>query len=502
MAVPALLTLDLGTSSCKASLWNVSGALLASADETYPTHYPRPDWAEQDAEDWWRAACGAARRCLALLPAVGKNIAAIGLSSQREGVVPVAHDGRPLGPCIIWMDRRSRQEMETLVTEFGTARLHDITGVIPDPTFTATKLLWLRTHVPGALSAAFFLQPRDYLYFRLTGAFVTDYTLASRTMMFDIRARTWWAPMLDRVGIRQEQLPHLHASTEAPFRLAPEGAAALGLTAGIPVAVGAGDRPCEALGSGIAGRRAMDSTGTATNVSMVIRALPSVLQVSPCSIHALPGRWLLEMGILTTASALRWFRDLTGLQAEGPGTLGTEAAKSPPGARGLVALPFFMGARSVRMNPDARGALVGLSLGHTRGDIARAIMEGVAFEVGACIRGLQVLGLGAEELRVLGGGAKSDLWCQIKTDVLGIPLARPKHTEAASLGAALLAGAAIGLVPDPEAAAPDWNPIEVTFRPDPEAHKAYATHARLFEDCYAALTPLFPRFAAGGTKFP
>lgn len=494
---PALLTLDLGTSSCKASLWNASGALLASADETYRTHHPRPDWAEQRAEDWWRAACGAARRCLALHPGGDRGIAAIGLSSQREGVVPVARDGRPLGPCIIWMDRRSLRETESLVAEFGAARLHDITGMIPDPTFTATKLLWLKTHAPEALAAAFFLQPRDYLYFRLTGAFLTDYTLASRTMMFDIRARAWWMPMLDRVGIRQEQLPPLYASTEAPFRLTPEGAEALGLTPGIPVAVGAGDRPCEAVGAAVAERRAMESTGTATNVSMVIRALPAVLEVSPCSIHALPGRWLLEMGIVTTASVLRWFRDLTGLPPEGLGTLEAEAAESPPGARGLVALPFFMGARSVRMNPDARGALIGLSLGHGRGDMARAIMEGVAFEVGACLGGLRALGVQVEEVRVLGGGAKSDLWCQIKANVLGLSLNRPRHTEAASVGAAILAGAAIGLVEDPEAAAQDWNPVDVTFTPNPEAHQAYATLARLFEDCYAALTPLFPRLASG-----
>lgn len=494
---PALLTLDLGTSSCKASLWNASGALLASGDETYPTHHPHPDWAEQHAEDWWRAACGAARRCLAAHPGGGKGIAAIGLSSQREGVVPVARDGRPLGPCIIWMDRRSRRETETLAGEFGAARLHDITGMIPDPTFTATKLLWLKAHAPEALAAAFFLQPRDYLYFRLTGAVLTDYTLASRTMMFDIRARTWWMPMLDRLGVRQEQLPPLYASTEAPFRLTPEAADALGLTPGIPVAVGAGDRPCEALGAAVAGGRAMESTGTATNVSMVIRAVPTVLEVSPCSIHALPGRWLLEMGIVTTASVLRWFRDLAGLSSEGLGTLEAEAAKSPPGARGLVALPFFMGARSVRLNPDARGALVGLSLGHGRGDIARAIMEGVAFEVEACLRGLRALGLQADEVRVLGGGARSDLWCQIKADVLGIPLARPRHTEAASLGAALLAGAAVGLVGDPEAAAEAWNPVQVSFTPDPGVRQAYAAAARLFEDCYAALTPLFPHLAAG-----
>lgn len=493
---PALLTLDLGTSSCKASLWTAAAALLASADEPYPTHHPHPDWAEQQAEDWWRAACEAARRCLAQRPEESKGIAAIGLSSQREGVVPVARDGRPLGPCIIWMDRRSRQETDTLVREFGGAKLHDVTGMIPDPTFTATKLLWLKTHAADALAAAFFLQPRDYLYFRLTGAFLTDYTLASRTMMFDIRARGWWMPMLDRLGIRQEQMPPLYASTEAPFRLEWEGGSALGLTPGIPVAVGAGDRPCEVLGAAVAGKRVMESTGTATNVSMVIQEVPTVLEACPCSIHALPDRWLLEMGIITTASVLRWFRDLTGLSAREMGTLEAEAAKSPPGARGLIALPFFMGARSVRLNPDARGALVGLSLGHGRGDIARAIMEGVAFEVGACLRGLQGLGHAVQEVRVLGGGARSDLWCQIKADVLGLPLARPRHTEAASVGAALLAARAIGLTQDPEAAAPDWNPVQVTFAARPEAHEAYAAPARLFEDCFGALAPLFGRLAA------
>jgi xylulokinase len=494
---PALLTLDLGTSSCKASLWTAAGALLAADDEPYPTYHPHPDWAEQEAEDWWRAACAAARRCLAQRPEGAKKIAAIGLSSQREGVVPAARDGRPLGPCIIWMDRRSRQETETLVREFGGAQLHDVTGMIPDPTFTATKLLWLKTHAPDALAAAAFLQPRDYLYFRLTGAFLTDYTLASRTMMFDLRARAWWMPMLDRVGVRPEQMPPIYASTEAPFRLEREGASALGLAAGVPVAVGAGDRPCEVLGAAVAGRRVMESTGTATNVSMVIREVPTVLEVCPCSIHALPDRWLLEMGIITTASVLRWFRDLTGLSAREMGTLEAEAAESPPGARGLIALPFFMGARSVRLNPDARGALVGLSLGHGRGDIARAIMEGVAFEVGACLRGLQGLGHIVEEVRVLGGGARSDLWCQIKADVLGLPLARPRHTEAASVGAALLAAKATGLIQDPEAAARDWNPVHVTFAPRPEAHQAYAAPAALFEDCFGTLAPLFGRLAAG-----
>jgi xylulokinase len=178
----AILTFDLGTSACKVCLWDGRGTLLASAEEAYPIHHPEPSWAEQDPADWWRACLAAGRRCLE-----GQNpaqIRVIGLSSQREGVVPLGRDGDPLAHCIIWMDRRSRDQAIRLGEEFGVSFLHHHTGLAPDPNYTACKLLWLREHQPDILDRAkAFLQPRDYLYYRLTGALVTDYTLASRTMM-------------------------------------------------------------------------------------------------------------------------------------------------------------------------------------------------------------------------------------------------------------------------------------------------------------------------------
>jgi xylulokinase len=170
-----------------------------------------------------------------------------------------------------------------------------------------------------------------------------------------------------------------------------------------------------------------------------------------------------------------------------------EAAASPPGSRSLVAQPFFMGARSTRWNPDARGLLLGLSLGHTRGDIARALMEGVGYEVGTCLDGLRAMGMAPGELLAIGGGARSDLWAQIKADILGIPVHRPRYTEAASLGAAILAAAAVGLVSDAEATARAWNPPVETFVPDAEAAGVYRDRRRLFDDVYNALAPLYPR---------
>jgi xylulokinase len=490
-----ILTFDIGTSACKVCLWDARGTLLASADEAYPTHHPQPDWAEQDPEDWWRASVAAARRCLACLEA--GRIAVVGLSSQREGVVPMGRDGTPLARCIIWMDRRCRDQAVRLGEEFGVSFLHHHTGLAPDPNYTACKLLWLREHQPEILERTkIFLQPRDYVYFRLTGAQVTDYTLASRTMMFDLRRHVWWPEIFRRVGARLDQFPPIHRSTEAPYSLSRTAAEALGLPDGIPVSLGAGDRPCEGVGTGLSAQRALDSVGTASNIAMTIERLPDDLGRVPCSVHATPGRWLLELGITTSGSLMRWFRELLHLPLEEVPSLEREAAASPRGARNLLVFPFFMGARSVRWNADARGLFLGLSLGHTRADIARAIMEGVGYETAACLEGLRSLGLRPTEMIAMGGGARSDLWLQIKADILGVPILRPRYTEAASLGAALLAARSVDLIDDLDASAREWNPIQQTVVPDPEAVTFYEGRRALFEDVYGALMPLFPRLHA------
>lgn len=487
-----LLTFDLGTSGCKVCLWDAAGRLLASADDGYPIHHPRPDWAEQDPADWWAAAVRAGRRCLETQDP--SAIAAIGLSSQREGVVPIGRRGEALARCIIWMDRRCRPQTARLAEEFGESFLHRHTGVAPDPNYTACKLLWMREHEPELLArTATFLQPRDYLYHRLTGERVTDYSLATRTMMLDIRRGAWWPEMFARVGVRPDQFPPIHRSIDAPYRLAPDAAATLGVSPGIPVSLGGGDRACEGVGAGASPVRATESTGTATQLSMATDRLPAALGRVPCGMHAIPGRYLFELGVTTTASAMRWLRDLLGLAADQMPLLEQEAAASPAGAKGLLLFPFLMGARSTRWNPDARGLLLGFSLGHTRGDIARALMEGVAFEIGTCLAGLHEIGMEPRDVVLMGGGARSALWSRIKADVLGLPLLRPRHTEAASLGAALLAAQAVGLIDNAEAAAAEWNPTVEVIPPRPDVAPLYAERRKLFDDVYAALTPLFPR---------
>jgi xylulokinase len=202
------------------------------------------------------------------------------------------------------------------------------------------------------------------------------------------------------------------------------------------------------------------------------------------------------MGITTSGSMMRWLRELLGIPPEEMPALEREAAQSPRGARSLLVFPFFMGARSVRWNADARGLVLGLSLGHTRADIARAMLEGVGYETHSCLEGLRALGLTPGEVVVMGGGARSDLWVRIKADILGLPVVRPRYTETASLGAALLAARAVGLIEDLDAAAQAWNPTQETLTPDPGAVEFYRGRIALYEDLYRAVVPLYPRLQA------
>lgn len=471
-------------------MFSRSGELRAQTRVEYETRYPAPGWAEQDADAWWEAVVASARQ----LPAhLRLACAAIGLSSHRGGVVPVDGGGRPLAPCIIWMDRRSVAETDALVGTFGREQIHRITGLIPDTEPSASKLLWLRAHSPDVFRAArWYLQPRDYLYARLTGSPATDRTLASRTMLFDIWRGQWWSDACAFVGVAPDSFPPVYASSAAPHRMDGEAGDALGLRVDIPVALGAGDRPCEVLGSGAGHGWAMVSTGTTTNLSMPVRGAPPATDPRViCSPHAVDGMTVLEQGMAASGAALRWVRDrlLGGRQTFS--RLDAIAAGVPPGADGLLFLPFMMGARATRWNPDARGVWFGLRVAHGTGALVRSVLEGVAFELRACLDVLAGMDVRVEGLLAVGGGARSDLWNQIFADVTGREVRVPRQTDAASLGAMLLAARAIGETADLEGAARAINPPARHFTPDPAAVSTYRNLYPRYNDLYEALGPVF-----------
>ncbi len=487
---PHILTLDLGTSACKASLFTVAGSVAAQRSVEYETFHPAPGWAEQDPGAWWDAALAGIHG----LPIEGRRtVIAIGLSSHRGGVVPIDARGRSLGRCIIWMDRRSVEQTEMLVRAFGRERLHRVTGLVPDTEFTAGKLLWLRTHDPDVFrAAALYLQPRDYLYFRLTGAPATDYTLASRTMLLDITRREWWEEGCAFVGVAPAAFPPIYASAAAPHHVTGEVARALGVPPGVPVALGAGDRPCEVLGSGAGDGWIMVSTGTTTNVSAPVRGACDAIDPRVMySAHAIEGMHVLEQGMSGSGAILRWFRDRVLGGHHDDRSLDTLAQDIAPGADGLLFLPFMMGARATRWNPDARGVWFGLNEMHGAGAMVRSIMEGVAFELRACLDLLEGMGVRIRGLLAVGGGARSDLWNQIFADVSGREVVAPQQTDAASLGAMLLAAAATGQVADLAGAPRRANPPASSFLPRPDAAVTYRTLYSKYNQLYESLRPVF-----------
>lgn len=495
----AILTYDLGTTGLKTALFDpADGRLLALAEREIPVHRPSPTWAEQRSEHWWEAVLSTTHAVLAAAPA-GYQVAGIGLSSQRETVVPVDEAGEPLGPAVLWMDRRALAEAGDLALLLGAAEIHQVTGMVAEPTFTAPKLLWLKDNQRDVYrQARWFLCPKDFLGMRLTGAPFLDPSMASRTALYDTRRRAWWPAALEALDLSPERLAPVVPSAAPGGYLSEAAASALGLPAGIPVAAGGGDRCCEALGAAVGGGRVMESTGTATNLSAVAERLgdrlPEGILVTA---HVVDG-WLLEQGISTGGSVLKWLRDsVTGLPyAE----LDRLAASSRPGAGGLLLLPFFLGARATRWHPEARGVLFGLTLGHEKGDLARAVMEGVACEVRACLDVLAREGIPASELVSLGGGAASPLWRQIKADVTGRPVAALQTTHAASFGAMLLGAAAAGLISDPLAAARRMTLVAAQAEPRHPAF--YSQLYNLYNQLYRSVEGLYGELAALAESAP
>jgi len=430
----ALVGLDVGTTGVKALALAADGEVLARAEEDYPLAIPQPGWAEQDPEDWWRASEAA-------LAALGADdVAGIGLSGQMHGLVVLDERGRVLRPAILWNDGRTAAECVELEERVGgRRRLVELTGNRALAGFTAPKLLWLRNHEPETYRRiAHVLLPKDYVRLRLTGEHAIDATDASGTLLFDVAARRWSDEVLAALGLPAEWFPPV---LESP--------AVAGHAGAVPVAAGAGDQAAGALGVGV------DRPGPLSIVlgtsGVVFAALPGFAFDPDGRVHAfchaVPGGWHAMGVMLSAAGSLRWLRDAT---APGVGyePLLAEAERWPPGAGGLLFLPYLAGERTPHADPSARGAFVGLSLHHDRGALVRAVLEGVAYGLRDSLELLRGLGGEPASGRVSGGGARSDLWLRIVSSVLALPLERTAVEEGAAYGAALLGGVAGGTFSD------------------------------------------------------
>jgi xylulokinase len=443
----SVLGLDIGTGGSRAVVLADDGRLLASSTvEHAPFASARAAWAEQDPDDWWRAAQGATRAAIEAAGVSGRDITGVGLSGQMHGAVLLDDRGTVLRPSIIWCDQRTDAECEWLNRVVGPERLLRLTLNPALTNFTLTKLLWVRTHEPEIWRRlCHVLLPKDYVRFRLSGEYAIDVADASGTLMLDVSRRQWSDELLNAVDIDRRMLPEVFESPAVCARISSDAARSTGLVPGTPIVAGAGDQAAGAVGMGITRPGAVSATIGTSGVVFAATDRPALDPRGRLHTfcHAIPGRWHV-MGVTQAAGlSLRWVRDQWNGGARHAASydeLTREAAAAPPGADGVLWAPYLMGERTPHLDPHIRAALVGLAAHHNRGHVVRAVLEGVAFSLRDSLTIFSELQIPVERIRLGGGGARSPLWRQIQADIYGHAVETVKADEGAAFGAAVLAG--------------------------------------------------------------
>jgi xylulokinase len=479
-----IVGVDIGTQSLKAVVLSPGMKIIGEHAIPYAPNFPQPGWAEQDPLLWETALGPAIQGALAKAGRKAAGVKALAFGGQLDGCVAIDRGGKPLHPCLIWMDRRAE------IDGVDADAVHARCGVVLDATHLAAKIRWLKRHVPAVSAAAKFHVPVSYLVSRVTGAHAIDHATASTSMVYGLADRAFDETLLAAFGIGAEELPEVMDMADKAGELSAEGARLTGLPMGIPVAVGTGDDFSSSLGAGLtAPGRFINVLGTAEVTGALHRA-PVVDPGRLVETHAFHGgHYFIENPGWLSGGALVWFRDtfrltsfdeLTGL-----------AGQVGPGAEGVTFLPALSGAMAPEWIASARGAFYGLTPAHGAPHLARALLEGLAFAMRDVFERTQSLGVAAEALRIVGGGARSALWKQIRADLIGLPAETPLHTDTSAIGAAVLAGRAAGLIGDIGATVAELNPVADVTLPLVRHKQAYDNAYWRYRQLFTSLRPLF-----------
>lgn len=498
-----ILAHDLGTTSNKATLFDDEGRLVASTFSGYETAHPQPTWAEQNPDDWWRAVINATRELLSKSRVAPQDIAVIAFSGQMMGCLPVDAAGNPLRSCIIWADQRAVAQAARLDERVSEERVYRITGHRISPTYSASKIVWVRDNEPDVFARAHkFLHVKDYIACRMTGAFVTDRSDASGMNLYDLERGTWSDEILKAIDLDPHRLPEIHNSTDVIGELTRDSAEQLGLTAGTPVVIGGGDGASAAVGAGaVMEGPAYNYIGSSSWISF---AAPRPIYDPGRRIfnwaHMVPHMFAPCGTMQAAGGSYQWLRRqvccIEGREADETGEdvyeiMNRRAAESVPGAHGLLFLPYLQGERSPHWNPKARGGFVGLQVTHTRADLIRATLEGISMNLWTILQSFLDANARIDEVILIGGGAKGELWRQILADIFGRPTLRPRLLdEATSLGAAIAGGVGIGLFRD-FSIVKQCTEIVDRHTPNPEAQAVYNRLYPIFLQTYQDLVPIF-----------
>jgi xylulokinase len=486
--------IDLGSSRVKLLAMDEAGECQGVTLASYATESRQPGYAEQNPERWWDALRLAMSELLARPALRGAEVVAVGLTGQMHSAVFLDEGGVPVRPAILWSDGRAEAETAEIERRIPREELVARTGNRSSVSFTAPKIMWLAANEPDVWAKTrWVVQPKDALRARLTGEVASDVSDASATLLFDLRARTWSADVCERLGVDQERLPPLKESEALAGELRKDAALALGLPAGIPVAVGGADAPAAALGLGLG--RTVDAHDTVLislgTGGQVLSPLDEP-KVDPQGrvhglAHVVPGQWCVMAAILSAAASLDWIvKTLRPDDPNGVRELLALAAKAPTGSDGLIFLPYLRGERTPHFDPHARGAMVGLHTNHGPAELTRAVLEGVAF---ALAEGLDLLrGIGVHpQAGVVAGGGVNKLWQQIVADVLNLPVALGATEHGSARGAAILGAVAAGILPSTSNGTPPLPADTRVMEPDPANVEIYRGISATYRELYGRL---------------
>jgi len=493
------LGIDLGTSSVKALLLDDSGQVLGSGSGEYPLHAPQPGWAEQDPHTWWAATVEAVRQ--ALVGGKGQGaVAAIGISGQMHGTVLLDEEDNLLYPAVIWPDQRSNNQVVEIAHLIAPERLIEITGSPLATGFQAATICWFQQEENELWRKVrrIFL-PKDYLRWQMTGEFASDPSDGAGTLLFDGHERDWSSSILEKLKIETELLPPIQSSLTLAGELTTEAAHEFGLPSGIQVITGAADTASSLLGAGVTHPRKL-LVNISTGGQLVLPTFEFIVDkggrmhtfCSALDPHSRQAGWYLMGATLSAGQSLRWLRDnVFGLSgADAYDRMTAWAERVPLGADGLIFLPYLAGERTPLMDPHARGVFLGLTIRHGQAELVRAVMEGVTFSLYEAYLVLLETGIQPERITLAGGGARSRLWAQMAADVFGLQVERLRVKEQSAVGAALLAGAGIGMF-DISYASQRWAKYDTPIEPNFYNRNQYLEFLEIFRVTYRKLKDQF-----------
>lgn len=501
-----ILAHDLGTTGNKATLYNQKGELEASAFAGYETYYPKANWVEQAPDDWWEAVCQSTKKLIKETGIEKNMISVISFSGQMMGCLPLNQAGKPLYRSIIWADQRSTKQAEKLRDEVGAGRIYEITGHRLSPSYSAEKIMWIMDNKPSVYEDTHkFVHAKDFIVQKLTGNFLTDYSDASGMNLYDIKNKEWSNEIIEAMNLDRNKLPEVHSSFEVVGEVKSSIEKKLGVSAGTPVVLGSGDGPAASVGAAVVEKgKAYNYLGSSSWIALATdNPIMDPERKTFNWIHMDPDKYM-PCGTMQAAGAsYRWLKEnlcqpeqqaADNIDADVYELMNLSVEDSDPGANKLIYLPYLLGERSPHWDPEAQGAFIGLTAKHDRKDMIRSVMEGVTFN-------LKIISEAFEnevefsKIRVIGGGAKGEIWRKIMADIYQKDVLLPETLEqATSLGAAIAGGVGVGIFDNIEVVE-QLNPVVDKQTPRLENTQHYQQLYSIFKESYHALKEVYHKLS-------